>query len=62
MTKLILKNLVVSFLLISFVIAVLGMGFNIMGDLLAMPFTWWFIGVATIPLTVCLAICDYTEG
>ena len=61
MAKLILKNLIVSFLLILFVVAILGMEFNVMGNLLFMPFTWWFIGIATVPLTACLAICDYKE-
>ena len=61
MAKLILKNLVVSFILILFVVAVLGMEFNVMGDLISMPFTWWFIGTATVPLTACLVICDYEE-
>ena len=61
MTKLILKNLVVSFALILFVISILGMEFNVMGALISMPFTWFFIGTATVPLTACLAICDYKE-
>ena len=61
MAKLILKNLIISFLLILFVVAVLGMEFNVMGDMLSMPFTWWFIVIATLPLTACLSICDYTD-
>lgn len=61
MARLILKNLVVSFILILFVVAVLGMEFNVMGDLILMPFAWWFVGITTIPLTACLVICDYEE-
>ena len=61
MVKLVLKNLAVSFLLILFMIAILGMKLGVMGELLSMPFTWRFIGIATISLTVCLAICDYKE-
>lgn len=61
MARLILKNLIVSFILILFVVAALGLGFNAMGDVLSMPFTWWFVGIATVPLTACLVICDYEE-
>lgn len=61
MVKLILKNLVVSFILILFVVTVLGMGFGVMGELLLMPFTWRFIGIAALSLTACLAVCDYKE-
>lgn len=61
MAKLILKNLIVSFILILFVVAILGMEFNVMGNMIFMPGTWWFVGAATLPLTVCLTICDYTE-
>lgn len=61
MAKLILKNLVVSFMLMLFVVIVLGMGFGVMGALISMPFTWLLIGIATVPLTVCLSICDYKE-
>lgn len=62
MAKLILKNLVVSFILILFVVAILGMEFNVMEALISMPSTWEFIGFAVLPLTALLAICDYTEG
>ena len=61
MAKLILKNFIISFILILFVVAVLGMEFNVMGDLLSMYFTWRFIVIAALPLTACLSICDYTE-
>ena len=61
MAKLILKNLVFSFTLMLFVVIVLGMEFNVMGDLILMPFTWLLIGIATVPLTACLSICDYKE-
>ena len=61
MARLILKNLVVSFILILFVVVFLGMGFGVMGELLLMPFTWLFIGIAALPLTACLAVCDYEE-
>ena len=62
MTKLILKNLVVSFLLLLFVVVILGMFFNILPELIRRLSTWEVIGVAALPLTALLAICDYTEG
>ena len=61
MAKLILKNLIVSFMFILFVLTALGMGFGVMREMFLMPFTWRFIGIATVPLTACLAICDYME-
>lgn len=61
MAKLILKNLVVSFILILFVVTALGMGFGVMGEMFLMPFTWRFIGISILPLTACLSICDYKE-
>lgn len=61
MAKLILKDLILSFTLILFVVAFLGMGFGVMGELISMPFTWRFIVIAALPLTACLSICDYKE-
>lgn len=61
MAKLILKNLIVSFLFILFVLTALGMGFGVMGEMFLMPFTWRFIGIAVLPLTACLSIFDYKE-
>ena len=59
--KIILKNLLVSFLLLLFVVVILGMLFNILPEVIRRPSTWEFIGFAVLPLTALLAICDYTE-
>lgn len=61
MVKVILKNLFVSFLLILFMIAVLGMKLGFMEELLSVPITWRFIGIATVSLTACQSIFDYKE-
>ena len=60
--KIILKNLLVSFLLLLFVVVILGMLFNILPEVIRRPSTWEFIGFAVLPLTALLAICDYTDG
>ena len=59
--KVILKNLLISFLLLLFVAVILGLFFNILSELIRRLSTWEFIGVAALPLTALLAICDYTE-
>lgn len=61
MDKLIIKNLIVSFLFILFIVVILGLLFNVLSELVRMPSTWEFIGFAILPLTALLAICDYTE-
>lgn len=61
MAKLILKDLIVSFLLILFMVAVSGMVFGVMGEIFLMPFTWRFIVMSALLLTVCLSIFDYKE-
>ena len=59
--KVILKNLLVSLLLLIFMVVVLGLFFNILPELIRRLSTWEVIGVAALPLTALLAICDYTE-
>lgn len=61
MARLILKDLVVSFILILFVVSFLGMGFGVMGEIFLMPFTWRFIVMSALLLTACLSIFDYKE-
>ena len=60
--KVILKNLLVSLLLLIFMVVVLGLFFNILPEVIRRPSTWEVIGFAALPLTALLAICDYTEG
>ena len=60
--KVILKNLLVSLLLLIFMVVVLGLFFNILPEVIRRPSTWEFIGFAALPLTALLAICDYTDG
>lgn len=59
MAKLITKNLLASLLLVTFVVAILGLAFDVVSEIFAMPFTWLFILITALPLTACLAICDY---
>lgn len=61
MVKLISKDLIVSFLLILFMVAVSGMVFGVMGEIFLMPFTWRFVGIATVSLAACQSIFDYKE-
>ena len=61
MAKLILKNLLVSLVLLLFVVVILGLFFIILPELIRRPATWEFIGVAALPLTALLVICDYKE-
>lgn len=61
MAKLILKDLIVSFLLILFMVAVSGMVFGVMGEIFLMDFTWRFIVISALLLTACLSIFDYKE-
>ena len=49
--KVILKNLLISFLLLLFVVVILGMFFNILPELIRRLSTWEVIGVAALPLT-----------
>lgn len=59
--KVILKNLLVSFLLLLFTVIVVGLFFNALSEVVRMPSTWEVIGFATLPLTVAFTICDYME-
>lgn len=60
--KVILKNLLVSLLLLIFMVVVLGLFFNILPEVIRRPSTWEVIGFAALPLTAAFTICDYTEG
>lgn len=59
--KVLLKNLLVSFLLLLFMVVILGLLFNALSEVVRMPFTWEFIGFAALPLTAVFVICDYME-
>ena len=59
--KVILKNLLVSLLLLLFTVVIIGLYFNALSEVVRMPATWKFIGFAVLPLTAVFAICDYTE-
>ena len=59
--KVILKNLLVSFLLLLFTVIVIGLFFNALSEVVRMPVTWEVIGWAALPLTAALTICDYME-
>lgn len=61
MVKLILKNLLVSLLLLLFIVVILGLLFNSLSEVIRMPATWEAIGCMALPLTAVFAICDYTE-